>query len=98
MLELAGVTKHFRTKRGVVRAVDDVSFRVPTRGTMALVGESGCGKTTIAKIILQLERPTAGVVRFEGMDVATLGRSALQAYRRQVQAVFQDPYSSLNPR
>ena len=98
MLELAGITKHYRTRNGIVRAVEDVSFTVPAKGTMALVGESGCGKTTIAKIILQLERPTAGTVRFQGADIATMPRSALHAYRRQVAAVFQDPYSSLNPR
>jgi oligopeptide/dipeptide ABC transporter ATP-binding protein len=98
MLELAGITKHYRTRNGIVRAVEDVSFTVPPKGTMALVGESGCGKTTIAKIILQLERPTAGTVRFEGADIATMSRTALHAYRRQVAAVFQDPYSSLNPR
>ncbi len=98
MLELAGITKHYRTRNGIVRAVEDVSFTVPPKGTMALVGESGCGKTTIAKIILRLERPTAGIVRFEGADIATMSRAELHAYRRQVAAVFQDPYSSLNPR
>ena len=98
MLELEGVTKHFRTRRGVVRAVEGVSFSVRPRTTMALVGESGCGKTTLAKMILQLERPTAGSIRFEGNDVAAMGATALKAYRRQVMAVFQDPYASLNPR
>ena len=98
MLELDGVTKHYTTRRGVVRAVESVSLAVQPRSTMALVGESGCGKTTLARMILQLERPTAGVIRFEGQDVAAMGGPALQAYRRQVMAVFQDPYSSLNPR
>jgi oligopeptide/dipeptide ABC transporter ATP-binding protein len=98
MLELDGVTKHYRTNRGLVRAVEGVSLLVQPRTTMALVGESGCGKTTIARMILQLERPTAGAIRFEGRDVATMDRAALKAYRRQVLAVFQDPYSSLNPR
>jgi oligopeptide/dipeptide ABC transporter ATP-binding protein len=98
MLELAGVTKHYPTGRGMVRAVEDVSLLLRERTTLALVGESGCGKTTIAKMILQLERPSGGAIRFEGQDVAAMGRVALKAYRRQVQAVFQDPYSSLNPR
>jgi oligopeptide/dipeptide ABC transporter ATP-binding protein len=98
MLELASVTKHYRTRRGTVRAVENVSFAVPARSTTALVGESGCGKTTIAKIILQLEKPTSGAVLFEGQDIAVMNRGALRNYRRQVQAVFQDPYASLNPR
>jgi oligopeptide/dipeptide ABC transporter ATP-binding protein len=98
MLELAGVTKHYRTRQGIVRAVEGVSFSVPPQRTMALVGESGCGKTTIAKMILQLERPTAGAIRFEGQDIAAMDRAQLKAYRSQVMAVFQDPYSSLNPR
>ena len=98
MLELDAVTKHYRTRRGVVRAVESVSFAVRPRSTLALVGESGCGKTTIAKMILQLERPTSGAIRFEGNDVAAMDATALKAYRRQVMAVFQDPYASLNPR
>ncbi len=98
MLELDAVTKHFRTKRGVVRAVEGVSFAVQPRTTMALVGESGCGKTTIAKMILQLEKPTGGAIRFEGRDTAAMDATALKSYRRQLMAVFQDPYSSLNPR
>ncbi len=98
MLELQSVTKHYRTKRGVVRAVESVSFAVRPKTTLALVGESGCGKTTIAKMILQLERPTSGAIRFEEKDVATMDATALKAYRRQVMAVFQDPYASLNPR
>jgi oligopeptide/dipeptide ABC transporter ATP-binding protein len=99
MLRLERVTKEFRTRQGrIVHAVEDVSLTVPENKTVALVGESGCGKTTIAKLILKLERPTAGRVLFEGRDLAEMDRSALHAYRRQVQAVFQDPYASLNPR
>ena len=98
MLEVQSITKHYRTKRGVVRAVEGVSFAVRPKTTLALVGESGCGKTTIAKMILQLERPTSGAIRFEGRDVAAMDATALKAYRRQVMAVFQDPYASLNPR
>ncbi|MCC7283042.1 MAG: ATP-binding cassette domain-containing protein, partial [Acetobacteraceae bacterium] len=80
MLVLDGVTKHYRTKRGVVRAVEGVSFTVRPKTTLALVGESGCGKTTIAKLILQLERPTGGTIRFEGADVAAMNAAALKAY------------------
>jgi oligopeptide/dipeptide ABC transporter ATP-binding protein len=98
MLELDAVTKHYRTKKGIVRAVESVSFAVRPKTTMALVGESGCGKTTIAKMILQLERPTEGAIRFEGNDIAAMNAAALKSYRRQVMAVFQDPYASLNPR
>ncbi len=98
MLELTGITKHFRTRQGVVRAVEGVSLAVRPRSTMAVVGESGCGKTTIAKMILQLEQPDAGTIRFEGQDIAAMDRLALRRYRRDVMAVFQDPYASLNPR
>jgi oligopeptide/dipeptide ABC transporter ATP-binding protein len=98
MLEADGIAKHYRTSRGTVRAVETVSFSLPKGGTLALVGESGCGKTTIAKMVLLLERPTAGAVLFEGQNIATMSRRVLRSYRRRVQAVFQDPYASLNPR
>jgi len=98
MLQIESLTKHYQTRRGTVRAVEDVSFGIGEGETVALVGESGCGKSTIAKLVLLLERPTSGRVLFEGNDVRRLDRSALRAYRRTVQAVFQDPYSSLNPR
>jgi oligopeptide transport system ATP-binding protein len=83
---------------GAVQAVDGVSFSVPRGGTFGLVGESGCGKTTIAKCILRVETPTSGSIVFEDKDVARLSKPELHWYRRSVQAVFQDPYSSLNPR
>ena len=98
MLELSGLTKHYATRNGLVRAVDDVSLHIAAGSTMAVVGESGCGKTTIAKMLLQLERPTAGSIRFEGSDLTSLDRAGQRAYRRAVAAVFQDPYASLNPR
>ena len=98
MLEADGIAKHYRTSRGTVRAVETVSFSLPKGGTLALVGESGCGKTTIAKMVLLLERPTAGAVLFEGQNIATMSGRVLRSYRRRVQAVFQDPYASLNPR
>ena len=84
--------------RGSVKALDDVSMKVGAGETLGIVGESGSGKTTLAKIILLLERPTAGSLRFDGKEVAAFTREDLARYRRSVQAVFQDPYSSLNPR
>jgi ABC-type oligopeptide transport system ATPase subunit len=83
---------------GVVRAVDDVSFSVMPGQTLGLVGESGCGKTTTAKLVLGLEEPTGGIMRFEGQDLQSLDAAGRRHYRKSVQAVFQDPFASLNPR
>ena len=106
LLEVRDLTKHFPIggglpfgrPAGLVKAVDGVSFSVQPGKTLALVGESGCGKTTTAKLILRLEAPTAGEVRLEGEDVHTFAGAALRRFRTRVQAVFQDPWSSLNPR
>jgi oligopeptide/dipeptide ABC transporter ATP-binding protein len=105
VLEVEGLTKHFPVKRGllaktteVVRAVDGVSFRIERGQTLGLVGESGCGKTTTSRLILKLEEPTAGEIRFEGRPLNGLDPASTFAYRRAVQAVFQDPFASLNPR
>lgn len=87
-----------RPVRSWVRAVDGISFVVRPGETFSLVGESGCGKTTTAKMLLLLEEPTAGVIRFDGQDINRLKGPALRRYRSAVQAVFQDPWSSLNPR
>jgi oligopeptide/dipeptide ABC transporter ATP-binding protein len=84
--------------RGVVRAVDGVSFALRPGETLGLVGESGCGKTTVVRSILQLDRPTAGAVLFEGTDLTRLSDAELRRVRRRLQVCFQDPYSSLNPR
>ncbi len=81
-----------------LKAVDDVSFDIERGRTFGLVGESGCGKTTILKMLLQLDRPTSGTIYFEGQDIATLSAAGHKAFRRSVQAVFQDPWASLNPR
>ena len=105
LLEVRNLVKHFEVtggvlggRRGVVRAVDGVSFSIRRGETLGLVGESGCGKTTTGRCVLQLERPTSGEVLFEGRDLTTLGPSGLRAVRRHIQVIFQDPYSSLNPR
>jgi oligopeptide/dipeptide ABC transporter ATP-binding protein len=109
VLVLEGAAKHFprprgilaalaRRPAGVVRALDGVSLEVAPGEVLAIVGESGCGKTTSANLMLGLFPPTAGIVRLEGIDLATLRRSALRRVRRHLQMVFQDPYESLNPR
>ena len=105
VLEAAGLSKHFHARRGifggdrgVVRAVDGISFAIETGRTLGVVGESGCGKTTTAKLVLGLEDPTCGTIRFDGRDLQGLDTAGRRHYRKSVQAVFQDPYASLNPR
>ncbi|MCP3986657.1 MAG: dipeptide ABC transporter ATP-binding protein [bacterium] len=105
LLEVEGLVKHYPVNAGVfsqevarVRAVDGVSFAIAPGETLGLVGESGCGKTTVGRTLLRLEEPTAGRVLFDGKDLATLARSELRTVRRSLQMVFQDPMSSLNPR
>jgi oligopeptide/dipeptide ABC transporter ATP-binding protein len=105
VLEVRGLKKHFPVRSGLlgrggqwVRAVDGVDFAIHAGETLGLIGESGCGKTTTSKLILLQETPTAGTIAFEGRDVAGLVGRALMDYRRAVQVVFQDPFSSLSPR
>jgi ABC-type oligopeptide transport system ATPase subunit len=104
LLTVRGLVKEFRSRRGLfgapatVRAVDDVSFSIVRGETFGLVGESGSGKTTTGRCVLRLIEPTAGEVTFEGIDVRALGPRELRAARRHFQIVFQDPYSSLDPR
>jgi oligopeptide/dipeptide ABC transporter ATP-binding protein len=106
LLSVQNLKKHFPVTKGLllmktigwVKAVDDISFTLQQGETLALVGESGCGKTTTAKLILRLEQPTSGEVLIDGKDVHALHGSELKDYRTMVQAVFQDPWSSLSPR
>src|SRR3954447_19698937 len=106
LIEVENLVKHFPIKRGIlfdkeigrVRAVDGVSFSVKRGETLGLVGESGCGKSTLARTILQLIEPTSGSVRFEGNEIVGLNHKQSRALRPRMQIVFQDPYSSLNPR
>jgi oligopeptide transport system ATP-binding protein len=105
ILIVRNLVKHFQVGGGmfegapaIVKAVDGVSFSIRRGETLGLVGESGCGKTTTGRCILQLERPTSGEVIFEGRDLAKLSDTELRGVRRRMQVIFQDPYSSLNPR
>ena len=105
LLDVQGLVKHFPVKSGAfgrvsahVRAVDGVAFHVNEGETLALVGESGCGKSTVGRLVLRLLEPTSGQVRFEGDDLLALDQDQMRARRRRLQVIFQDPYASLNPR
>ncbi|MER5255359.1 MULTISPECIES: dipeptide ABC transporter ATP-binding protein [unclassified Streptomyces] len=106
ILQVRGLVKHYpltqgiviRKQIGAVKAVDGVDFDLGRGETLGIVGESGCGKSTVAKMLVNLERPTAGEIRYKGEDITKLSGRALKAVRRNIQMVFQDPYTSLNPR
>ncbi len=98
LLEVSNLKKYFPTKDGILYAVDDVSFAVDKGETLGLVGESGCGKSTTGRAILRLHEPTAGTVLFKGDDIVRYSKKQLKEIRKDMQIVFQDPYSSLNPR
>ena len=98
LLEVRNLTKHFRVPKGVLHAVDDVSFTIGHGKTLGIVGESGCGKTTTGRAILRLIEPNSGEVVFDGKDVLKLNKNEMRHMRRYMQLIFQDPFSSLNPR
>jgi peptide/nickel transport system ATP-binding protein len=98
LLDVKDLRVHFKTDDGIVKAVDGVSYSVQPGETLGIVGESGSGKTTTARLIARLLAPSAGSVRFRGRELTTLRGAALKEVRRELQIVFQDPYSSLNPR
>jgi peptide/nickel transport system ATP-binding protein/oligopeptide transport system ATP-binding protein len=105
LLQLADVRKHFEIRSGLLRrtsgyvyAVDGVSLALARHETLGIVGESGCGKSTLAKVTLKLVEPSAGEIWLDGKDITALGRGAMRPHRRDLQIIFQDPYSSLNPR
>jgi oligopeptide/dipeptide ABC transporter ATP-binding protein len=98
LVEVQNVKKDFYTRKGTVKAIDNISLQIPEGIVMGLVGESGCGKTTLARIILRLLEPDSGKVIFDGENILTLKGEKLKEFRRQAQIIFQDPFSSLNPR
>ncbi|UFN49316.1 ATP-binding cassette domain-containing protein [Roseomonas sp. OT10] len=105
LLEVENLSRHFHTTRGLfgridhtVKAVDGISFTVKPGETLGLVGESGSGKSTTGRLVLRLDDPTGGRIRFEGQDITRMGKGAMRPIRQRLQVVFQDPYASLNPR
>lgn len=104
LFEIKNLQKHYDVKKGLfakpttIKAVNDISFHVKKGEVLSIVGESGCGKSTTAKLLMTIEEPTGGEIFFEGKDITKLSPSELKEYRKKVQIIFQDPYSSLNPR
>jgi peptide/nickel transport system ATP-binding protein len=106
LLEVEGLQRYFPVTRGIVfqrqtgavKAVDGIDLTIATGETLGVVGESGCGKTTTGRLVTRLDEPTGGTIRFEGSDITHLSRARMRPYRREIQMIFQDPFSSLNPR
>ena len=98
ILEVKDLKKYFKSPRGNVHAVDGVNFTIERGKTLGVVGESGCGKSTLGRCVLRLIEPTSGEVIFEGRDICDINRKELKEMRKEMQIIFQDPYSSINPR
>lgn len=98
LLEVNDLKKYFKTPKGTLHAVDGISFSLEEGKTLGVVGESGCGKSTLGRVILHLLEPTGGKILFDGKDITTLNRKKLKESRKEMQMIFQDPYSSINPR
>lgn len=98
MITVKNLKKTFLTSKGLLRAVDDVSFDIPEGQTLGLVGESGCGKSTLGRLLLRLYEPSSGGVEFDGSNIFALSANELKKWRQEAQMIFQDPYASLNPR
>ena len=98
LLEVKNLKKYFKTPRGALHAVDDISFTLERGGTLGIVGESGCGKSTTGRCVMRLIEPTGGSILFEGKDLMTLSKREMRSMRGDIQIIFQDPFSSLDPR
>ena len=98
LLEVRNLKKYFDTNRGPLQAVDNISFSIEKGRTLGVVGESGCGKSTLGRTILRLQEPTSGEIWFNGEDIVKYDKKQVKALRSKMQIIFQDPYSSLNPR
>ena len=97
LIEAVNLKKYFSTNAGVVHAVDDVSFKINAGETLGVVGESGCGKSTLGRALIRLYDPTEGKILYRGEDIAAMGKEKFRKVQKQMQMIFQDPYSSINP-
>ena len=98
LVEVKDLKKYFKTPRGLLHAVDNINFKIEKGQTLGVVGESGCGKSTLGRTVIHLHERTSGQIFFDGKDVSDLNKQQLKEFRSHVQMIFQDPFSSLNPR